>query len=238
MAKSRKPKIKKTSAKKSKGTRTPKDALTQRLSQLYTGALHDVMRGMGLRDFTLPSTIRSQTVQKKIAGPAFTLLGRVDGRADPHQTLLSWTGFLSKAKPGHVVVIQPNDNEVAHMGELSGEVLMKKGVPGCVIDGATRDVSFLIDMNMPIYARYTTPRDIVGYWLADGLDVPVTIGPVTIHPGDYVLADQDGVIVLPKARAEEIVTAAETASKTENKIRTAILTGMDPQAAYLKYGKF
>ena len=123
------------------------------------------MRGMGLRDFTLPSTIRSQTVQKTIAGPAFTLLGRVDGRADPHQTLLAWTGFLSKAKPGHVVVIQPNDNEVAHMGELSGEVLMKKGVPGCVIDGATRDVSFLIDMNMPIYARYTTPRDIVGYWL-------------------------------------------------------------------------
>ena len=91
---------------------------------------------------------------------------------------------------------------------------------------------------MPIYARYTTPRDIVGYWLVDGMDVPVKIGPVTINPGDYILADHDGVIVLPKARAEEIVTAAETASKTENKIRTAILAGMDPQAAYLKYGKF
>ena len=238
MAKSRKAKTKKTASKKS-GTRTaPKDNLTRRLEKLYTGALHDVMRGMGLRDFTLPSTIRSVTVQKKIAGPAFTLLGRVDGHADPHQTLLSWTGFLSKAKPGHVVVIQPNDNEVAHMGELSGEVLMKKGVPGCVIDGASRDISFLIDMKMPVYARYTTPRDIVGYWLVGGLDVPVRIGPVTINPGDYILADLDGVIVLPKARAEEIVTAAEVASKTENKIRTAILAGMDPQAAYLKYGKF
>ena len=70
------------------------------------------------------------------------------------------------------------------------------------------------------------------------MDVPVKIGPVTINPGDYILADHDGVIVLPSARAEEIVTAAETASKTENKIRTAILAGMDPQAAYLKYGKF
>jgi regulator of RNase E activity RraA len=70
------------------------------------------------------------------------------------------------------------------------------------------------------------------------LDVPIKIGPVTINPGDYVLADQDGVIVLPKARAEEIISAAETASRTENKIRTAILAGMDPQAAYLKYGKF
>ena len=209
MAKSRKTKTKKPASKKS-GARTPKDNLTRRLEKLYTGALHDVMRGMGLRDFTLPSTIRSVTVQKKIAGPAFTLLGRVDGHADPHQTLLSWTGFLSKAKPGHVVVIQPNDNEVAHMGELSGEVLMKKGVPGCVIDGASRDISFLIDMKMPVYARYTTPRDIVGYWLADGLDVPVTIGPVTINPGDYILADLDGVIVLPKARTEEIIAVSYT----------------------------
>ena len=238
MAKSRKTKLKKTGSKKSGARTPPKDNLTRRLEKLYTGALHDVMRGMGLRDFTLPSTIRSVTFQKKIAGPAFTLLGRVDGHADPHQTLLSWTGFLSKAKPGHVVVIQPNDNEVAHMGELSGEVLMKKGVPGCVIDGASRDISFLIDMKMPVYARYTTPRDIVGYWLVGGMDVPIRIGTVTINPGDYVLADQDGVVVLPKARAEEIVTAAETASKTENKIRTAILAGMDPQTAYLKYGKF
>src|SRR5436190_10072110 len=226
MAKGRKAKSKQTASKKSGVGSAPKDNLTARLSRLYTGALHDVMRGMGMRDFTLPSTIRSVTVEEKIAGPAFTVLGRVDGHADPHQTLLSWTGFLSKAKPGHVVVIQPNDNEVAHMGELSGEVLMKKGVPGCVIDGASRDISFLIGMNMPIYARYTTPRDIVGYWLADGLDVPIKIGPVTINPGDYVLADQDGVIVLPKARAEEIISAAETASKTENKIRTAILAGM------------
>ena len=237
MAKGRKTKSKKTAVKKSSRKSAP-DNLTKRLLRLYTGALHDVMRGMGMRDFTLPPTIRAQTVQKTIAGPAFTLLGRVDRNADPHQTLLDWTGFLSKAKPGHVVVIQANDNEVAHMGELSGEVLMRKGVPGCVIDGATRDVSFLIDMKLPVYARYTTPRDIVGYWLVGGMDVPVTIGPVTINPGDYILADHDGVIVLPNARAEEIVTAAETASKTENKIRTAVLAGMDPQAAYLKYGKF
>jgi len=238
MAKGRKTKTKKAAPKKNSIKAAPKDNLTRRLEKLYTGALHDVMRGMGLRNFTLPSSIRAVTVQKKIAGPVFTLLGKVDAHADPHQTLLSWTGFLSKAKPGHVVVIQPNDNEVAHMGELSGEVLRRKGVPGCVIDGATRDVSFLIGMNMPVYARYTTPRDIVGYWLADGIDVPVTIGPVSVRPGDYLLADQDGVIVLPKARAEEIIAAAETASKTENKIRTAILAGMDPQAAYLEYGKF
>ena len=155
MAKGRKTKSKKPAVKKS-GRKSAPDNLTKRLLRLYTGALHDVMRGMGMRDFTLPPTIRAQTVQKTIAGPAFTLLGRVDRNADPHQTLLDWTGFLSKAKPNHVVVIQANDNEVAHMGELSGEVLMRKGVPGCVIDGATRDVSFLIDMKLPFMRA--TPR--------------------------------------------------------------------------------
>jgi regulator of RNase E activity RraA len=66
----------------------------------------------------------------------------------------------------------------------------------------------------------------------------VTIGPVAIAPGDYLLADRDGVIVLPRARAGEIVAEAAKAVGTESQIRTAILGGMDPQEAYLKYGKF
>lgn len=214
------------------------DLLAERLLTLYSGAVHDVMRAMGLSDFTLPPGIRSLTVETKIAGPAFTLRGRVDPKADAHATLLAWTGFLSAAKPGHIVVIQPNDKQVAHMGELSGETLMRKGVPGVVIDGGTRDVSFLIDMKLPVYARYTTPRDIVGYWMVDATEVPLRIGPATVNSGDYILADRDGIVVLPRGRAEEIVSAAEAATTTENKIRTAILDGMDPQEAYLKYGKF
>ena len=136
------------------------------------------------------------------------------------------------------MVIAANDDEVAHMGELSGETLMRKGVPGVVIDGGTRDVEFLIEMGFAVYARYATPRDIVGYWMVDAMDVPVKIGKVNIAPHDYLLADRDGIIVLPRARAPEIVSAAGVAVGTESQIRTAILGGMDPQEAYLKYGKF
>ena len=229
----------KTKRKAAAGKLTASDRdLTDRLLQLYTGIIHDVMRGMGLKDFTLPSTIRAFTGAKKIAGPAFTLRGHVDPTADPHATLLAWTGFLSNAKSGHIVVIQPNDNVVAHMGELSGETLMRKGITGCVIDGGVRDVSFLIEMGLPVYARYATPRDIVGYWLVDGLDVAIQIGSVAIRPGDYVIADHDGTTVIPKESAPAIIAAAEKSVSTENKIRTAILGGMDPQQAYLKYGKF
>ena len=65
-----------------------------------------------------------------------------------------------------------------------------------------------------------------------------SIGEVTIRAGDVVLGDRDGMVILPKDRAEEIVAAAETAIATENKVRTAILEGVDPQEAYLRYGKF
>src|SRR5436853_265451 len=170
--------------------------LTPRLSKLYTGVVHDVMRAMGLTDFTLPHTLHPLTVARTIAGPVFTVRGKVTPNADPHETLLAWTGFLSKAKSGHVVVIAANDDEVAHMGELSGETLMRKGVPGVVADGGVRDVEFLIEMGFPVYARYATPRDIVGYWLADGLDGTVQIGAGAVLPGDYVIAADAGALVV------------------------------------------
>ena len=212
--------------------------LTPRLAKLYTGVVHDVMREMGLRNFTLPHTLHPVTVARTIAGPVFTVRGKVSPKADAHATLLAWTGFLSKAKSGHVVVIAANDDEVAHMGELSGETLMRKGVPGVVVDGGTRDVEFLMEMGFAVYARYATPRDITGYWMIEALDVPIKIGKAKIAPHDYLLADRDGIVILPRERAAEIVNAAGVAMGTENQIRTAILGGLDPQEAYLKFGKF
>ena len=212
--------------------------LTPRLSKLYTGVVHDVMREMGLKDFTLPHTFHPVTVARTIAGPVFTVRGKIAPKADAHATLLAWTGFLSKAKAGHIAVIAAHDDEVAHMGELSAETLMRKGVPGVVVDGGTRDVEFLMEMGFAVYARYATPRDITGYWMIEALDVPIKIGKAKIAPHDYLLADRDGIVILPRERAAEIVNAAAVAMGTENQIRTAILGGLDPQEAYLKYGKF
>jgi len=214
------------------------DKLTARLGECYTGVVHDVMRSMGLRDFTLPAELRPLFPERRMAGPAFTIDGRVDPRADPHETLLAWTGLLSKAKPGHIWVSQPNDRIVAHMGELSAETLKNKGVRGCIADGYVRDVDFLIAMEFQTWSRGYTPRDIVGYWLPRAVDVDIKIGDVIIAPGDYMVADRDGIIRVPQAIAEDVITKAEAAITTENKVRTAILSGVDPQEAYLKFGKF
>ncbi len=212
--------------------------LVERLAKTYTGVVHDVMRARGLKDFTLPPTIRPLDPDQVLAGVVATVSGKVDPSADPHATLLGWTGLLSKARAGTVLICQPNNSTVAHMGELSAETLKLKGVRGYVVDGGCRDVDFILKQGFPVWCRYLTPRDIVGYWLPDRFDVPIRIGEVTIHPGDLVLGDRDGMVILPKAQAEAIVTAAETAITTENLVRKAILAGADPQQAYLEYGKF
>ncbi|MFI4926574.1 MAG: RraA family protein [Burkholderiales bacterium] len=214
------------------------DRWSERLGRCYTGVVHDVMRAMGLRDFTLPTELRPLFPELRLAGPAFTIDGRVDPRADAHETLLAWTGLLSQAKPGHIWVSQPNDRVVAHMGELSAETLKNKGVLGCVADGYVRDVEFLIAMGFQTWSRGYTPRDIVGYWLPRAFDVDVRIGDVIVAPGDYLLGDRDGLVRVPRAKIEEVLDQAETAIATENKVRSAILAGVDPQQAYLQHGKF
>jgi 4-hydroxy-4-methyl-2-oxoglutarate aldolase len=214
------------------------DELSDRLARCYTAAVHDVMRSQGFNDFVLPPEIRSLLPDTVIAGPAFTFSGHVDPAITPHDTYLAWTGFLADAPAGSVAVCQPNDRTVAHMGELSAETLKLRGVRGYVVDGGCRDTAFIRRLGFPVWHRYATPSDIVGYWLPEGFGEPIIIERVTIRAGDYILADDDGVVVLPKDRIREIVAETEEVMGRENRVRQAILAGMDPREAYLTYRKF
>ena len=217
---------------------TTTDQISDRLAKCYTGVVHDVMRKMGLRDFTLPPHLRPILPDRAMAGPAFTILGRVDPTADAHETLLAWTGLLSQCPAGHVWVNQPNDSTVAHMGELSAETLQDKGVRGAVADGMIRDTDFLLKIGFQTWCSGFTPRDIVGWWLPAAWNVPIRIGEVDIEPGDYMVGDRDGLIRVPKDIVMDVIEASETDISTESEIRSAIRAGTDPQEAYLKYGKF
>lgn len=215
------------------------DDLVTRLGRLYTSAVHDVLRGLGHERCVLPPGIRAiDPAQKTLAGRVWTVSGYVDRTRSADDTLLAWTGVLSKAPGDHIVVCQPNNDWIALMGELSANALKLKGVRGYVVDGGARDVDLTRAIGFPVYCSFYTPTDIVGRWMPDRFGEPLTIGDVTISTGDYLLADNDGIVVIPAAMAADVVAKTEAVATTENKVRTAILDGMDPQQAYLKYRKF
>ena len=209
-----------------------------RLEGCYTSVIHDVLRAMGLRNFTLPPRIRPLQADGVLTGPAFTIEGRIDETADPHETLLAWTGLLSQAPAGHVWTCQPHTHLVAQMGELSAETLHRKGMRGCVVDGALRDTNFLLRLGFACWGTHHTPRDIVGMWLPTATGREIMMGDVAIAPGDWLHGDRDGMVRIPAAILDEVVDKAVTAMNTESLVRTAILAGMDPREAYLKHGKF
>lgn len=215
------------------------DDLVGRLAKLYTSAVHDVLRGLGHERCVLPPGIRAiDPAQPTLAGRAWTVSGHVDRTKSADDTLLAWTGLLSKAPAGHIVVCQPQNDWIALMGELSANALKMKGVLGYVVDGGARDIDLTRAIGFPVYCSFATPTDIVARWVPDRFAEPITIGEVTIATGDYLLADNDGIVVIPAAMAADVVAKTEAVATTENKVRDAILGGMDPQQAYLKYRKF
>jgi regulator of RNase E activity RraA len=212
--------------------------ISARFEKAYSGAVFDTLREMGEPDCILPHEIKPIRQDMKMAGPVFTVRGHLEEGLDPHETLLRWTEFLSRAPSGHVVACQPNDHTIAHMGELSAETLQLRGVKGFVADGGSRDTGFVLKIGFPVFCRYLTPRDVVGTWVPDEFEGPITIGSVTIESGDYIFADIDGVIRIPSRLVEAVIDRVEDVMGTENLVRKAILEGEDPQQAYLNFGRF
>ena len=213
-------------------------SLTERLARCYTGAVHDVLRLMGHDNIVLPPEIKAIAPGTRLAGPVWTVSGHIDRTKTRHETLLGWCTLLAKAPAGHVIVCQPNNHEIALMGELSAQTLMARGIPGYVVDGGSRDTDLVLAQGFPVFCSFLTPSDIVERWIPDRYGEPVTIGSVTIATGDYLLGDRDGVVVIPRAFAEAVVTKAEEVVATESDMRRALIGGMDPVEAYNKYGKF
>jgi len=215
------------------------NALSDRLQNCYGGIVFDVMREMGAEDCVLPNTLRPITTEQVVAGRVFTVEGSSKkGSLGEVESLTKWCEFLSAAPPDHVVICQPNDSDVSHMGELSSETLSYKGVRGYIVDGGCRDTGFIEKIGFSVWRRYDTPLDVVGTWSPDALGELIEIGGVVINTGDYVFADRDGVLIIPVDIVEAVIDRCEVLMKTENKVRTAILEGVDPVDAYNRWGKF
>ena len=215
------------------------DQIIQELLLLNSSIIHDALRTENLLNQTLPHVIKPLLYENKVVGKVWTLSGILKPDATIDETLLSWTNFLSNAEENSVIVCQPNNNSIALMGELSAEFLKLKGVRGYITDAGCRDVTRIkSEIKFPVYCRYNTPKDVAGRWVVNKMGTSIKIGEVNINTGDYIIADEDGIVIIPKNIIFKVINKAKEDLRSENKMRDAILNGVDPKEAYLKYRKF
>jgi 4-hydroxy-4-methyl-2-oxoglutarate aldolase len=209
-----------------------------RFLAIYTAALADILDARGLRAQTLPPAIRPLEPGARLAGQAYTIKGRPAETEDYDAALRKVLAVLGSIPEEHVAVYACEQEASAHLGELSVTALKVRQVAGCVVDGGCRDVRFIRDEGFPVFCRYVTPEDSTWRWALEETQVPVTIGGVRITPGDWVVGDDDGVVVVPFEIADRVLAEAEQKAATESRVRSAIREGMSPLAAYDEYGAF
>lgn len=218
-----------------------RSGVQQRFAAIYTAALADILDAREFHAQTLPPSIRPLEPGARLAGPAYTVKGAPAANSDAgsyDRAVRKVLEMLGDVPFGHVAVYACDHDVSAHLGELSVTSLGTRGVAGCVLDGGCRDVRFIRDEGFPVFCRFVTPEDSTWRWELEATQVPVTIGQVRIEPGDWVVGDDDGIVVVPQAIAEDVLAEAERKAATESEIRAAVRDGMLPLEAYERYGTF
>ena len=145
----------------------------------------------------------------RIAGPAFTV------RTARHDNLMLHAAIY-RAEPGDVIVVEAGDDAMAVAGGNVCAIAQKRGVAGFVIDGVIRDIGESRDKNFPLFARGRSP--IPGSKEGPGeINHPIRCGGVVVHPGDVVIADDEGIVVVPLAKAEEVLKKAQVKADADSK---------------------
>jgi len=212
--------------------------MAERYRKLYTPAIADILDERGLFHQILPPQIQALAPGMRLAGPAQTVKGTPTTIHKDEYLAVAVQGFANMEEGTIAVYDTSNDPGTAHWGELVSTAGRLRGVAGAVIDGGVRDVERIIEMGFPVFARYRTPADIRGRWRYVEVGIPIRIGQVLIQPGDFMVGDPNGVVVVPKEMALEVLLEAEKVVEIEDKIREELRAGEDPLKLYAKYGRF
>lgn len=166
----------------------------------------------------LDSGIKPIASSMRIAGPALT----VDTR--PADNLMLHYAML-KAKPGDVLVVDAKGfTEAGPWGDVFTEQALKIGLAGLVINGAVRDAAAIIEAGFPVFCRGLSIKG-TGKNQPGLINVPITIGDVRIHPGDIIVGDQDGLVVVSSDDADAVLAKSRTREEKEAKFREQIRNG-------------
>ena len=174
----------------------------------------------------------------KFAGFARTVqLKKDEGNQDPN----ALSGMLEAIDQGsadsvYMMAVEDGD-DIAGMGGLMGTAMASRGYAGAVIDGGVRDVAYLRKIGFPVYATGIVPSTSVHHYRFAGAQIPIVCNGVTVHPGDIVVADSDGVAVVPKDQAQKVLTLAQQMDFKEHSMYPVIEQMKSIVEAVKKFGR-
>ena len=212
---------------------------SQALAELYTGAVADILDELGYREQCLPADIRPLREDMKVAGPVFTVRGRARAYDDGKDPRYRQMDMLDGIFPGSVVVIDPGDEGcAAHWGELMSHTAKAKGAAGVVIAGGVRDTEQILKLGFACFRRFHSPLTAVYRFDITDFAVPIRIGGVPIAPGDFILGDVDGILVVPAAVVDRVIEQAQSVREREDIVRGALDEGGSIRDLFEKYRVF
>jgi len=221
-------------------TAEERDDIRKRYLAVDTSNVADVLDTLGLMDQGLaPEFSPYPTDAGKLAGWAYTIRGQMTpyplgGDADKMKACQGLSA-------GEISVWSGDGEGICYFGELIAIGMKERGCTGALVDGGIRDIRWIGESEFPVYARYRTPVQSIGRWKVNAAQVPVFLRGATsklvkIEPGDFILGDEDGVIVIPKSHVVPVLVEAERLTKTEILIRQELRNGLSLQDALKKYG--
>jgi 4-hydroxy-4-methyl-2-oxoglutarate aldolase len=206
------------------------DQNIQRASKIDTTALSDALDRLGIPGQCLG--IKPLDSRFRLTGRAFTLLYGPAGV--PPGTV---GDFIDDVPEGNVIVIDNGGRENATVwGDILTMVAHRRNIAGTVIDGACRDTNLSRETGYPIFSRSYSMRTGKDRVQLEATNGPVNIGDARVLPGDILRGDGDGVVVIPQAHEDRLLTIAEEIDATEQKIRQAVLEGLRLTDARKRYG--
>jgi len=222
------------------GEKSAREAIRRRYLKVDTATVADVLDTLSLRDQGLaPSFAPHPAGAAKMGGWAYTIRGKMTryrGSGDPAKMKA-----VDGAGKGEITVWSGAGKGVCFFGELIALGMKRRGCAGALVDGGIRDIEWIAKQRFPVYARYRTPVQSIGRWKVTAWQVPVTLPGATakrvkVHPGDFVLADADGVIVVPAGLAAKVLTDAERLTAKEIRVRRDLDSGVSLAQVLKKYG--
>lgn len=215
----------------------PDIELCERMKKTFTAAVNDALRSHGYLFQTLPNGIMPLRDGMKVCGRAFTIKGAknmtLDGEMERRAEM------LEALSAGDVAVWDTdNDDQSAQWGEIMTMAAKKCGCLGAVVDGGVRDTDRILSQDFPVFCRYRSSNGMLGRFRMIDFQIPIRIGDVTINPGDIIFGDIDGVIVVPRSIAYEILLESEKIAFGEEDIKKQVESGSTPSEVVRNGGYF